>query len=252
MLKKMVRTVLMSAVASGALVFAACSEDIEGNEQTHPTYAKAKQAREASKYQDAADLLNDLLSKAPNSAFLHRELAQLYGDNLYDYHRAIYHYARHMELAKTLSVEDKNAIKAYIETYKRKSAEEVLKNKQLAPKQAGPDQTALLAEKDREIEQLRDENAAKHNQYLELFSQYTEARKKLVEYAESRANAAPAPASTTARSSNTAPAPAKVASTDGRRSSSLLSGYSGSSKWSLSMKMYSIGAASGRMALSPR
>lgn len=211
MLKKMVRTVLMSAVASGALVFAACSEDIEGNEQTHPTYAKAKQAREASKYQDAADLLNDLLSKAPNSAFLHRELAQLYGDNLYDYHRAIYHYARHMELAKTLSVEDKNAIKAYIETYKRKSAEEVLKNNpQLAPKQAGPDQTALLAEKDREIEQLRDENAAKHNQYLELFSQYTEARKKLVEYAESRANAAPAPASTTARSSNTAPAAAAV------------------------------------------
>ncbi|MBE6407836.1 MAG: LysM peptidoglycan-binding domain-containing protein [Lentisphaerae bacterium] len=116
-----------------------------------------------------------------------------------------------MELAKALSVEDKNAIKAYIETYKRKSAEEVLKNNpQLAPKQAGPDQTALLAEKDREIEQLRDENAAKHNQYLELFSQYTEARKKLVEYAESRANAAPAPASTTARSSNTAPAAAAV------------------------------------------
>lgn len=210
MLKKMIRTVLMSTVASGALVFAAgCSEDIEGNEQTHPTYIKAKQAREAAKYQESADLMNSLLAKAPNSTFLHRELAQLYGDNLYDYHRAIYHYTRHKELSKSLSVEDQNAIMAYIATYKRKAAEEFLKsNPQFAPKQNSVDQTAVLAEKEREIEQLRDENAAKHNQYLELYSKYSEARKKLVEFAERRVNATPAPAERPAarRNDNVAPA----------------------------------------------
>ncbi len=192
MLKKTFRTVLMTAVASGALVFAAgCSEDIEGNEQTHPTYVKAKQARDASKYQDAADLLNDLLSKAPNSAFLHRELAQLYGDNLYDYNRAIYHYERHLELAKTLSPEDKKAVRSYIDIYRKKAAEEVIRNNpQLAPKPEVPAvDNAVLEEKDKEIERLKDENAAKHNQYLELYAKYTEARNRLVEYAEKRTNA---------------------------------------------------------------
>ena len=195
MLKKTIRTVLMTVVASGALVFAAgCSEEIEGNEQTHPTYIKAKQAREAAKYQDAADLLNDLLSKAPNSAFLHRELAQLYGDNLYDYNRAIYHYERHLELAKTLSEEDKNVIRSYIAVYKKKAAEEVIQNDpKLLPKPEVQvvDNSAALAEKDKEIERLQDENEAKHKQYLELYAKYSEARKKLLEYAEAQANADP-------------------------------------------------------------
>ena len=206
MLKKTIRTVLMTAVASGALVFAAgCSEDIEGNEQTHPTYVKAKQAREASKYQEAADLLNDLLSKAPNSAFLHRELAQLYGDNLYDYNRAIYHYERHLELAKTLSEEDRNAINSYIEIYKKKAAEQVIKAyPQLVPKPEVQvvDNTAALEEKDKEIEQLKDENAAKHNQYLKLYAMYSEARNKLVEYAENSATAEPGGTVTVSRVTN--------------------------------------------------
>lgn len=213
MLKKTIRTVLMTAVASGALVFAAgCSEDIEGNEQTHPTYVKAKQAREASKYQEAADLLNDLLSKAPNSAFLHRELAQLYGDNLYDYNRAIYHYERHLELAKTLSEEDRKTINSYIELYKKKAAEQVNKAyPQPVPKPEVQvvDNPAALEEKDKEIEQLKkeieqlkDENVAKHNQYLKLFTMYSEARNKLVEYAENSANAEPGDTVTVSRVTN--------------------------------------------------
>ena len=212
MLKKTIRTVLMTAVASGALVFAAgCSEDIEGNEQTHPTYVKAKQAREAAKYQDAADLLNDLLSKAPNSAFLHRELAQLYGDNLYDFNRAIYHYERHLELAKTLSEEDKSVVRSYIEAYRKKVAEDVIRsNPQMVPKPEVIDNSAALEEKDKMIEQLRDENRTKHEQYLQLYSKYSEARKKLVEYAESRVNAEPV--STVTRTVRTAePAEATTA-----------------------------------------
>ena len=215
MLKKTIRTVLMTAVASGALVFAAgCSEDIEGNEQTHPTYVKAKQAREAAKYQDAADLLNDLLSKAPNSAFLHRELAQLYGDNLYDFNRAIYHYERHLELAKTLSEEDKSVVRSYIDAYKKKAAEDVIRsNPQLVPKQEVVDNSAILAEKDKMIEQLKDENKTKHEQYLQLYSKYSEARKKLVEYAESRVNTEPVN-TVTRTTTNTEPAEATATVTD--------------------------------------
>lgn len=215
MLKKTIRTVLMTAVASGALVFAAgCSEDIEGNEQTHPTYVKAKQAREAAKYQDAADLLNDLLSKAPNSAFLHRELAQLYGDNLYDFNRAIYHYERHLELAKTLSEEDKSAVRSYIDAYKKKAAEDVIRsNPQLVPKQEVVDNSAILAEKDKMIEQLKDENKTKHEQYLQLYSKYSEARKKLVEYAESRVNTEPV-STVTRTTTNTESAEATATVTD--------------------------------------
>ncbi len=212
MLKKMIRTVLMSTVASGALVFAAgCSDDIEGNEQNHPLYIQAKQAREAAKYEESAEKYYELLAKSPKSPRLHYELAQLCGDNLYDYHRAIYHYSRYKDLAKSLSVEDRNAILAYIANYKRKAAEEFLKNNpQFAPKQnAAVDQTAIIAEKEREIAQLRDENQAKHNQYLELNRMYSEARKKLVEYAERRVNANPAPA--VIRNDNgTTPAPAPV------------------------------------------
>ena len=215
MLKKTIRTVLMTAVASGALVFAAgCSEDIEGNEQTHPTYVKAKQAREAAKYQDAADLLNDLLSKAPNSAFLHRELAQLYGDNLYDFNRAIYHYERHLELAKTLSEEDKSVVRSYIDAYKKKAAEDVIRsNPQLVPKQEVVDNSAILAEKDKMIEQLKDENKTKHEQYLQLYSKYSEARKKLVEYAESRVNTEPV-STVTRTTANTESAEATATVTD--------------------------------------
>lgn len=210
MLKKTLTALLMSAAVSGTLVFStACSEDIEGNEQNHPTYVKAKQSRDAGKYQDAADLLNDLLSKAPNSTFLHRELAQLYGDHLYDYHRAIYHYERHLELSKTLSSEDKGAIKSYIDICKKKSAEEVLKNNpQLAPKDpAAATNAALLDEKEKRIQQLEDENKAKHDQYLELYSKYAEARKRLVEYAERQKNAPVATVSTTT-TETTVPRPA--------------------------------------------
>lgn len=193
MLKKTFRTVLMTTVASGALVFAAgCSEDIEGNEQSHPTYIQAKQARDGGKYQDAADSLNDLLSKAPNSAFLHRELAQLYGDNLYDYHRAIYHYERHLELAKTISEEDKNAIKTYIENYKKKAAEEAIRNNPgLAPKAEVVDNSAALAEKDKEIEKLRETAQSIHDQYKQLYTIYAEARNELTKQANARVNAEP-------------------------------------------------------------
>lgn len=193
MLKKMITALMMSAAVSGAVVFSTgCSEDIEGNEQTHPIYIKAKQSREAAKYQDAADLLNDLLAKAPNSSFLHRELALLYGDNLYNYPRAIYHYERHLELAKTLSDEDKSTIRSYIETCKKKSAEEVIKNNpQLLPKpEVVPNAVdpAVLDAKEQELAAIKEQNEAVRKQYLELYTKYSEARAQLVKYAENRSN----------------------------------------------------------------
>lgn len=208
MLKKMVTALLMSAAVSGAVVFSTgCSEEIEGNEQTHPTYIKAKQAREAAKYQDAADLLNDLLSKAPNSAFLHRELAQLYGDNLYNYPRAIYHYERHLELAKTLSDTDREDIQTYIESCKKKSAQEMIKNNpQLVPKpEIVPEEPAVdpvvLEEKEQEVLALKEQNAAVRDQYLKLYTEYSEARKQLLEYKENRSNSEPAAPAAASRTS---------------------------------------------------
>ena len=48
MLKKTLAAMLMSAVAAGSVLFiAGCSEEIVGNEKTHPTYIKAKADRDA-------------------------------------------------------------------------------------------------------------------------------------------------------------------------------------------------------------
>ena len=87
----------------------------------------------------------------------------------------------HLELAKTLSEEDKSVVRSYIDAYKKKAAEDVIRsNPQLVPKQEVVDNSAILAEKDKMIEQLKDENKTKHEQYLQLYSKYSEARKKLV------------------------------------------------------------------------
>jgi len=112
----------MLLALSGLVLVSGCSKKIEGNEKTHPVYIKAKNDRDTGRYLDAANGFNDLLNRAPKSAFLHKELATLYGDNLDEYYKAIYHYQRYLELEK-LSSEDQRQIRGYISAYKRRAAE---------------------------------------------------------------------------------------------------------------------------------
>ena len=118
-------TCLALAALSGMFLFTGCSKKIEGNEKTHPIYIKAKNDRDTGRFRDAADGLNDLLSRAPKSAFLHKELATLYGDNMDEDYKAIYHYQRYLDLEK-LSSEDQRQIRSYIAACKRRAAERMI------------------------------------------------------------------------------------------------------------------------------
>lgn len=119
------RHIVICAVLAGACILTGCSKKIEGNEKTHPTYIKAKTDWTAGRFSDAANGLNDLLARAPRSALLHKELATLYGDNLADYYRAIYHYQRYIELGK-LSENDKTLYRGYQAACKRNAAERMI------------------------------------------------------------------------------------------------------------------------------
>lgn len=118
-------TCLALAALSGMFLCTGCSKKIEGNEKTHPIYIKAKNDRDTGRFRDAADGLNDLLSRAPKSAFLHKELATLYGDNMDEDYKAIYHYQRYLDLEK-LSSEDQRQIRSYIAACKRRAAERMI------------------------------------------------------------------------------------------------------------------------------
>lgn len=126
MWKKTLMAGMLCSCVAGAFFMIGCKDDIEGNEQNNPAYIQAVSDREAGRYKEAAEGLINLLNQAPESAFLHKELASLYHDRLREYHMAIYHYERYLDLAKSLSSEDKRAFRDMIATCKKEAAKEVI------------------------------------------------------------------------------------------------------------------------------
>lgn len=124
--KKTLFAGMLCAFAAGTVFVTGCKDDIEGNEQNHPLFIQAKADKDVGKYKDSADNLIGLLEQAPKSAFLHKELAALYQDNLCEYHLAIYHYERYLKLAQSLSSEDERACRDLIANCKKEAAKQAI------------------------------------------------------------------------------------------------------------------------------
>lgn len=124
--KKTLFAGMLCAFAAGTVFVTGCKDDIEGNEQNHPLFIQAKADKDAGKYKDSVDNLIGLLEQAPKSAFLHKELAALYQDNLCEYHLAIYHYERYLKLAQSLSSEDERACRDLIASCKKEAAKQAI------------------------------------------------------------------------------------------------------------------------------
>ena len=90
---------LSAAIAAfSALLLTSCG-DYVGKEKTHPLFIKAGTAKNAGNYQEAARYLEEFLTICPKSAETHFRLASLYGDNLDEPLKAVYHYRKYLELA---------------------------------------------------------------------------------------------------------------------------------------------------------
>ena len=80
-----------------AAVLTGCG-DYVGKEKTHPLFVKAGASRAAGNYKESAQFYEDFLYVCPKSPLAHLELATVYGDNLDDPFRAMYHYEKYLEL----------------------------------------------------------------------------------------------------------------------------------------------------------
>ena len=80
-----------------AAMFTGCG-DYVGKEKTHPLFVKAGASRAAGNYKESAQFYEDFLYVCPKSPLAHLELASVYGDNLDDPFRAMYHYEKYLEL----------------------------------------------------------------------------------------------------------------------------------------------------------
>ena len=210
------RHIVICAVLAGACILTGCSKKIEGNEKTHPTYIKAKTDWTAGRFSDAANGLNDLLARAPRSALLHKELATLYGDNLADYYRAIYHYQRYIELGK-LSENDKTLYRGYQAACKRNAAERMI---QEDPTLVGDNQPRSA-----EIDGATANRLALLQQQNAFFQKrYTEQMAKIQTLESEVAALKKAPAKTAAKTAAAAPAAAKAAAAAGHDTYEVQSG----------------------------
>ena len=80
------------------MILTSCG-DYVGKEKTHPLFIKAGTAKNAGNYLEAAKYLEEFLTICPKSAETHFRLASLYGDNLDEPLKAVYHYRKYLELA---------------------------------------------------------------------------------------------------------------------------------------------------------
>lgn len=193
------RHFVICAVLAGACILTGCSKKIEGNEKTHPTYIKAKTDWTAGRFSDAANGLNDLLARAPRSALLHKELATLYGDNLADYYRAIYHYQRYIELGK-LSENDKTLYRGYQAACKRNAAERMIQEDPTLVGDNQPRSAEIDGATANRLALLQQQNAFFQKRYTEQMAKIqtleseVAALKKAPAKAAAKAPAAAAPA----------------------------------------------------------
>lgn len=208
--KKTLFTGMLCVFAAGTIFVAGCKEEIEGNEQNHPVFIQAKADRDAGKYKEAADGLISLLEQAPRSAFLHKELAGLYQDNLCEYHLAIYHYERYLRLAQSLSSDDERAFRDLITKCRKDAAKQAIAED---PTLAGG--VGAVADNSAEITKLRVE-LDRYKRFRELYHEQDEKVKQLeAELNSKKTPAAPAPAAPAAeKKEQPAPAPAAPAAAE--------------------------------------
>lgn len=83
-----------------AIIMTGCS-DYVGKEKSHPLFVKAGASHAAGNYKESAQFYEDFLYVCPKSPLAHLELAKVYGDNLDDPFRAMYHYEKYLELSPT-------------------------------------------------------------------------------------------------------------------------------------------------------
>ncbi len=165
--------IVLTAIVTGILMLTGCSKKIVGNEKSNPIYIKAKAAKEAGKYQEAAEQLNALLLQAPDSPFLHKELAIVYADNLCEYYKAIYHFERHIELSR-LDSEDSRTIHGFIADCKRKATLCMIQEDPTLTAGAGPQANATesnIQEMEMTLNFQRDQNAGLKQKCLDLQKQ---------------------------------------------------------------------------------
>lgn len=221
------RHFVICAVLAGACILTGCSKKIEGNEKTHPTYIKAKTDWTAGRFSDAANGLNDLLARAPRSALLHKELATLYGDNLADYYRAIYHYQRYIELGK-LSENDKTLYRGYQAACKRNAAERMIQEDPTLVGDNQPRSAEIDGATANRLALLQQQNAFFQKRYTEQMAkiQTLESEVAALKKAPAKTAAkAPAAAKTAAaKTAAAAPAAAKAAAATGHDTYEVQSG----------------------------
>lgn len=221
------RHFVICAVLAGACILTGCSKKIEGNEKTHPTYIKAKTDWTAGRFSDAANGLNDLLARAPRSALLHKELATLYGDNLADYYRAIYHYQRYIELGK-LSENDKTLYRGYQAACKRNAAERMIQEDPTLVGDNQPRSAEIDGATANRLALLQQQNAFFQKRYTEQMAKIqtleseVAALKKAPAKTAAKTAAAKAPAA--AKTAAAAPAAAKAAAATGHDTYEVQSG----------------------------
>ncbi len=100
------------------MLFSSCGDYI-GKEKEHPFFVKAGACKASGNYKEAAEYYEEFLNVCPRSPITHYELAALYGDNLDDPFKAVYHYQRYLELAKNSP--DAENVSKFIEISKRKA-----------------------------------------------------------------------------------------------------------------------------------
>ena len=117
--KKIVYALLIPALA---LILTGCG-DYVGKEKTHPLFVKAGSCRVAGNYREAAQYFEEFLYVCPKSALAHYELASVYGDNLDDPFRAMYHYEKYLALSPESS--DTEDVKKFSEACRKRYFEQL-------------------------------------------------------------------------------------------------------------------------------
>ncbi len=116
--------ILLSALAAASILMLTSCGDYVGKEKTHPLFMKAGNSKAAGNYQDSAKYFEEFLLICPKSAETHFQLASLYGDNLDEPLKSVYHYRKYMELnpKDTANAED---IRSFTELAKKRLYEKL-------------------------------------------------------------------------------------------------------------------------------
>ena len=189
----------VAIAASSAVILTSCG-DYVGKEKTHPLFIKAGTAKNAGNYLEAAKYFEEFLTICPKSAETHFRLASLYGDNLDEPLKAVYHYRKYLELAPndTTNADD---INGFTELAKKRLYEKL--------KEEYKDNSANIAlNEDLEKTKERLNKYVEYSKALENQNQLMKQRlREIADQRRARGNAARTDAPRAARpSSSAAPA----------------------------------------------